>query len=314
MTSHLSSLEWATYQNEIALHPDILNESFELGRQFMLNGQTRTGNFRPDYDFVNGEIDEKQRSTRQSSALWGLALMYQYEQDPKNRAALDKALRFFLDHTHAGPVEGSLLIAYPGKRNCGTATVAQVALGIIEYLHTEKTGKVQLEDTYREELIRALDGYITHLKFMQQENKRFSSYYALSPEREERVSKSYEDGEALLCLVKAAKYLHYADLIPTIEATTLVLAKHYTSDQWQNYPDSKDTKEFFRCGSMAFWEYQDAGWENATLVGDSLLALAWWMVHTHRVLERTRNTAYAYEGLIHAYRLAKIRNHQAATH
>ena len=72
------------------------------------------------------------------------------------------------------------------------------------------------------------------------------------------------------------------------------------------------TKGFFQWSCMAFWEYQDAGWKNAETFGDYVLAIAWWMIHTHRTLERTRNTAYAYEGIIHAYLLAKTRNHQAA--
>ena len=72
------------------------------------------------------------------------------------------------------------------------------------------------------------------------------------------------------------------------------------------------TKGFFQWSCMAFWEYQDAGWKNAETFGDYVLAIAWWMIHTHRTLERTRNTAYAYEGIIHAYLLAKTLNHQAA--
>ena len=63
---------------------------------------------------------------------------------------------------------------------------------------------------------------------------------------------------------------------------------------------------------MAFWEYQDAGWKHADAFGDYVLSLAWWMIHVHKTLERTRNTAYAYEGLIHAYRLAKTRGNAAA--
>ena len=65
---------------------------------------------------------------------------------------------------------------------------------------------------------------------------------------------------------------------------------------------------------MAFWEYQDAGWRGSDIYRDYVLSMAWWMIHTHRTLQRTRNTAYAYEGLIHAYRLAKELNHQAALH
>ena len=92
----------------------------------------------------------------------------------------------------------------------------------------------------------------------------------------------------------------------------MVMAKYYTADQWPDDPDSKKTKGFFQWSCMAFWEYQDAGWKDAEIFGDYVISLAWWMIHTHRTLKRTRNTGYAYEGIIQAYRLAKARNNRAA--
>jgi UDP-N-acetylmuramoyl-tripeptide--D-alanyl-D-alanine ligase len=278
----------------------------------MINNQKPDGNFNYQYDFVKREMDKGDSQVRQAGALWGLALMYQYEQDPRNRAALDKALKFFLDHTRPGPAEGSLLIAYPGDSSCKTGTVALVALGIIEYLRTEKAGKVKLGDTYRQKLIRSLNGYIHHLTFMRLENRHFSSYYSLRRKTRNKGFSPYFDGEAMLCLVKAARYMGRNDLIPLIENSAMKMAKYYTVDQWSEDPDSDKTKGFFQWSCMAFWEYQDAGWKNAQTFGDYVLSLAWWMIHTHRTLKRTRNTAYAYEGIIHAYALAKKRNDRAA--
>jgi UDP-N-acetylmuramoyl-tripeptide--D-alanyl-D-alanine ligase len=144
------------------------------------------------------------------------------------------------------------------------------------------------------------------------ENKHFSSGYSLRNRNKFQVFSPYFDGEAMLCLVKAAKYLGYTEMIPLIEDSAMVLAKHYTIDQWRKDPDSKQTKGFFQWSCMAFWEYQDAGWKNAETLGDYVLSLAWWMIHTHHTLQRTRNTAYAYEGIVHAYQLAKIRNQVTA--
>ncbi len=48
------------------------------------------------------------------------------------------------------------------------------------------------------------------------------------------------------------------------------------------------------------------------MLGDLTLTLGWWMIHVHRTLERRRNTAYAYEGLIQAYRVAAERDDRAA--
>ena len=65
---------------------------------------------------------------------------------------------------------------------------------------------------------------------------------------------------------------------------------------------------------MSFWEYYDAGWKDAEVFGDYTLAMGWWMLHTHHTLKRNRNTAYAYEGIIHAYKTATTRKNEAAAH
>jgi len=311
MKNQLNSLEWKIHKGESRLLTrKILRESFKAGRQFLINNQKAKGNFNYQYDFVKKRQSTGDSQVRQAGALWGLALMYQYEQDAGNRNALEKGLKFFFDHTREGPVKGSLLIAYPGASFCKTGTVALTALSIIEYLRTEKAGRVKLTDEYRKTLIRKLDGYIEHLKFLRLGNKHFSDSYDLRHQRKRQGFSPYFDGETMLCLIKAAKYLGYAELIPLIEDSAIVMAKYYTADQWQKYPDSKKTKGFFQWSCMAFYEYQDAGWKNAEVFGDYVLSLAWWMIHTHRTLKRTRNTAYAYEGIIPAYQLARSRKHK----
>ena len=61
---------------------------------------------------------------------------------------------------------------------------------------------------------------------------------------------------------------------------------------------------------MAFWEYQDGGWEDYDYYGDYVITMSWWMIYTHNTLLRTRNTAYAYEGIIPAYQIALGRNYK----
>jgi len=58
---------------------------------------------------------------------------------------------------------------------------------------------------------------------------------------------------------------------------------------------------------MAYYELATSGWPNTSKYGDWLLELANWMIDTHRTLSRRRNTAYAYEGIIPAYALARAR-------
>jgi len=117
-----------------------------------------------------------------------------------------------------------------------------------------------------------------------------------------------------LAMVKAAKYLDgYQYLIPLIEETAPVLAKAYTLDAWRTEEhDSDSTKGFYQWSSMLYYEYYDAGWKNAQVFGDYVVMLAHWMIHTHDVMGRPKNTGYAYEGIVSAYMVAKNRDHQEA--
>jgi hypothetical protein len=312
LKQYLDSLEWEDHTFEPQLSRDILKQSLALGVEFMIRNQKPEGNFNYQYDFVKKIMDQSDSQVRQAGALWALSLIYQYEPDAEKKAALDKGLRFFLDHTQDGAVQGSLVIAYPSDAYCSTGTVALVSLAIIEYLRTEADDNLKLTDDYRKELVSKLNGYIEHLKFMRLYNGHFSSVYDLRSELSSPRYDPYADGETLLCFVKAAKYLGHGDLIPLIQESAIIMAKNYTIDQWNTNPDSNLTKGFYQWSSMAFWEYQDAGWENSEFFADYVLALAWWMIHTHNTLALPGNTAYAYEGIIHAYLIAKERNHEAA--
>ena len=55
---------------------------------------------------------------------------------------------------------------------------------------------------------------------------------------------------------------------------------------------------------MAFFELATSGWPDTEKYGDYVMELADWMIDVHKTLKRRRNTAYAYEGIIHAYELA----------
>ena len=59
---------------------------------------------------------------------------------------------------------------------------------------------------------------------------------------------------------------------------------------------------------MVFFEIATSGWHDTEKYGDYVIDLANWMIDVHKTLKRRRNTAYAYEGIIHAYQLAIQRN------
>jgi len=308
---YLKTRKWKPHNSSRKLHRKMLLESIDLGIQFLIRNQKAEGNFNYEYDWIERKQSTEDHPVRQAGTLWGLGFAYRFRPDPVVKVALDKGLGFFFALTRPGPEAGTLTIAYPGSTSVGTGTVALVALAIVEYLRADKEGEI-LPDAYRRQLTRHLDGYLKMLVWLQLENWHFSRSYSLLDQTRQTRHSSYFDGETLLCLVKAAKYLDRRELIGVIEPTAKVFAQEYTVDAWRKDRDSLRTKGFFQWGCMAFWEYQDAGYDGARVFGDCLLSLAWWMIHTHRTLSRPKGTGYAHEGLAHAYQLALKRNPAAA--
>ncbi|MBF0369083.1 MAG: hypothetical protein HQL52_06470 [Magnetococcales bacterium] len=312
--SHLEKLVWKKHDRSILLNRKILLHSLALGRQFLLNNQKAAGNFNYQYDFVSGRLDTDDNQVRQAGTTWGLALINQYDPTPTGLGALETALDFFGKNTHPGPAPGSLLITYPGMDKCDTGTVALVTLALIEYLRMDKGPNAMLSEGERQKFSERLDGHLAFLCYMHQDSGHFSKSLNLKSKKRHPRSSPYFDGEALLAMIKAARYLDRSELIPLIEESAMAMAKFYTHSQWQKKIDNTTTKGFFQWSCMAYWEYQDAGWKDADTFGDLLLSLAWWMIHSHRTLSRGKNTGYVFEGLIPALLVAKARNHEAAIH
>lgn len=309
---YLGSRRWTHSPRPPGLNREVLQQSLKLGTKFLLNNQTEAGNFHYQYDFIRQTFDRHDSPVRQAGAVWGLGLLYRDRPEPAVRAGLDRGLAFFFRHSRPGPVPGSLLIAYPGASQCDTGAVALVGLAIIEYLRAVQVHHVPLPASSLQELRGRLTGYLTFLTFMQRPDHHFSRGYLLPTGPKLPGFSPYFDGESMLCLTKAAKYLQREELLPVVERSALPLARAYTYDQWRVKRDSRLTKGFFQWSCMAFWEYQDAAWKNADILGDYVLTLAWWMIHVHHTLRRPRNTAYAYEGMIHAYELAQTRRNAPA--
>lgn len=276
--------------------------TLELGTRFLVQFQFEAGNFRYQYDWLERTWTAGDNQVRQAGTLWGVALCHQFKPTPETRAALERGFEFWFTRTVPGP-DGSLTVAYPRESKTKSGTVALLALAIIEYLRTEKA----LDPIASKRLRRYLDGYVKFLTALQLPSGRFATHYHLKRKRRGRDSSPYSDGEILLCLVKAARYLGYTGLVPVIEVSARAAATLYTVTAWAKERDSALTKGFYQWGSMALTEYYFAKWKDFELYGDVVLTLAHWMIHTHEVSRRKRNTSYALEGLISAYRIARDR-------
>jgi UDP-N-acetylmuramoyl-tripeptide--D-alanyl-D-alanine ligase len=78
-------------------------------------------------------------------------------------------------------------------------------------------------------------------------------------------------------------------------------------------PDSDTTKGYYQWSSMAFFEIATSDFPHAEDYASVVIELADWVIDEHKILTRLRNTAYAYEGITHAYELARRRRDAAHT-
>ncbi len=316
---YFRKLKWPSLgvSNQRILTREILIESLHLGCTNLVENQNAAGNFNYQYNFVKRELDLDDSDVRQAGALWGISLCYQY--DPSNhqyKAAVEKGIRFFNTHAVPGPNDGTIMVRYPDNSaaESSTGTNALFGLGMLEYLRSVKESDPDYDEEFVHQVRASFEGIVKHLKYMQLPNKHFSQNYRFDSGEKSQNFSPYYDGETMLCLVKAAKYLDgFTDLIPMIEETAPVLAKAYSVDAWtSDRHDSDKTKGFYQWSSMFLTEYYQSGWSNAQLVSDFVMVLGHWIIHTHNVLNRMKNTGYAFEGIISAYEIAKGRNDKAA--
>lgn len=296
-THPLSSL----FCNDDNITRELLDESLTLGTTFLMNNQTSQGNFNYEYDWVNDSMSTSDNQVRQVGALWGMVLIYQAEPSIDLEKSIRRSIEYFRHHS-VETADGRKWITYPQEKVGKTGTVALFALSLIDYLRSENRSNTDYGDLLQVEL----EKYLNFLKTLQQDDGLFSSFYTYQDGRGYNKPSPYSDGEALLAMTKAAKYLGFSDLLPAIRLASEGMYQSHVVEALKEDPDSDTTKGFYQWGSMSFFELATSNWENTEKYGQILIDLADWMIDVHHTLRRTRNTAYAYEGIIHAYQMAKL--------
>jgi UDP-N-acetylmuramoyl-tripeptide--D-alanyl-D-alanine ligase len=298
---------------EAELDHETLQESLLLGCNNIALNQKEAGNFNYLYDFVTREMDPGDSPVRQAGALWGMTLCLQHEpQRQPWRTVVEKGLDFFLQHTADGPMPGSRMVTYPGYAHSDTGANALLGLALVDYLRTiqdNDLAKSEKHESYQSQLTAT----VQFLKFLQLPSQSFAQYYDVNTKRKADHGSPYYDGESMLCLVKAARYIEgYDNLIPLIQQSALPLMKRYTLDEFVEDEDSPTTKGFYQWSAMFAAEYYHAKWKDYDVYGDFVIIMAHWVIHGHRILRRNRNTGYAFEGIISGYEIARLRGHYRA--
>ncbi|NJM93802.1 MAG: hypothetical protein HC842_03295, partial [Cytophagales bacterium] len=81
---------------------------------------------------------------------------------------------------------------------------------------------------------------------------------------------------------------------------------------WKKTAIATAPKAFIQWGSMAYYELEQSG--GCEACAERLVTMAHWMIDNHYTLWRTRNTAYAYEGLLSAYQAAQEQGWEKEQH
>lgn len=289
-------------QAQESLSPDGLRQSLQLGTEFLLNNQRSSGNFEYLYDWKRQRHLDEDSQVRQAGAVWGLALIHAYRPSDDVNKALRKALDF-MNASSRGADEGWRFIVYPGDKLGSTGTVALVALAHLEYL-----AGLDAKDERYQRYRRMAEEYLQFLLQLRDAEGHWHSRYDLLTGRGFAAPSPYFDGEAMLALCKAAKYHGLDELAPLVVESAHAGYRRYVTQAREQEPDSALTKGYYQWASMTYFELATSGWADSEVFGDRLLELADWMIDVHKTLDRTRNTAYAYEGIIPAYQLAKQRH------
>lgn len=283
----------------------LLSRSLELGAKYLVAHQKPEGNFDYEYDWRDQSLSGDDNETRQAGALWGLALLYQTLKTPELAAATERGLTFFDRNSRASGAERctSYLNADTGQ----TGTVALVALAYIEYLRASPDLPAEKRQGYEQRL----DQYLQMLLDSVHPTGLWYSAYAVKGCKARGEPSPYSDGEALLALTKAAKYLGRTQYIGPVMLSAAAGRRLNIQEARAADADSDTTKGYYQWSSMAFYEIATSDFPHAEEYANVVIELADWMIDEHKVLTRLRNTGYAFEGITHAYALAKRQNDAA---
>lgn len=281
-----------------------IEEAIRLGRGHILHNQLPNGAFAYEYDWRTQEYSPGDNEVRQAGTFWGLASAHREQPTPETLAALGRAAAFWHGQEVTAP-DGRRWVQYDDSRRGPLGTLALVALGHIELLRAAPVPEAPLPDSLdRARLQASLDGYLLQIVATMREDGLFAGRMDLETGTPMGSPSPYSDGEALLALVKAARYLDRSDLWPVIERAAEQGYQLNVLRALEKHPDSDTTKGYYQWASMSWYEMLGSGRPGMEVYGDRLLDLAVWMIDTHRTLQRTRNTAYAYEGIVPAYAVA----------
>lgn len=275
------------------INAKMLTESLKMGQRYLINQQNNDGSFKYEYDLKAQKYSDEVSPVRQTGAMWGLVSTYEILREPAAERAIQKGFDFYQAHSVYDSTRA--WIVFPGTSIGSTGTLALASLALIDYIRTREHSEIIYQ--------KLLFAYLKQIENLSFDEAHFYPYYDLKSGKGYGKPSPYFDGEALLCLVKSVKYLSYDYDIPQLIERAGLLREYYVDSNVQNGIDATDLKGFYQWGSMSFYEIYDAGWDDS--FAETIIDMALWMIDVHKTLRRMKNTAYAQEGILHAYLVAQ---------
>ncbi len=278
-----------------------IRAAIDGGVRFLLHSQRADGAFHYEYDWKKKTYSLNDNSVRQAGALWGLALAYRHDNEPKLLAACARGLEFFEKHSALTP-SGGRFVRYPESSEGFMGTIALVALSLIELLRSSAA----MENISDQRCRALLDEFMQFLLDGQNDRGLWHSKYDHLVGTAYGEPSAFYDGEALLALVKAAKYLDYGHIkgrVMTAAATgyrrNILLALNKAGEK------KSIARGYYQWGIMAFSELIDSGWPDTEQYVEPVFYLA--DLRARRP-SSNKNQGAILEGLIAAYSIAGKRD------
>jgi len=277
----------------------MLERSVELVRRYLLNSQTERGTFVYRYDFLREQVQPGDHDARQAGALWTLAGMHRRGPSQQTAGAVARGLGFFRDHSVLTD-DGRRYIVYPGAARGSTGTVALVALALVELLRAD----YPLPDQPARQA--ELAQYIRFLRSMRMQNGHFSATYDLRLGVPTGGVSPFSDGEALLLMVKAAKYAGHPELRDLALRSAEQMYWDYVLEARAAGSSEPIAEAFYQWGTMAFYEIYTAGWQNGAKYARRAVDMACAIVKAESTRPGEATAGPLCEGLAAAWELARL--------
>jgi len=288
---------------------DDLQLGLKLGAQFLVRSQKAAGNFRYEYDWVKQTETNEDNPVRQAGTLWGLTLLHVDEPTRELLLAIRQGLKYFQKHSIEYP-GGARLMEYPGQDPQKMGSVALLALAHIEVLRRPEVLESEEE---KKTLETHLEGYLKAILAARTSKHNFHMYYHSKHGDHFGPTSAYYDGECLLALVKAAKYLGHDHLWPQIKASAEAgwrknVVKGLKFGEGEVQPEDEKAGEQAKKRMMGYYQWSNMAWYEAmgTKDPDFSKYASRQLRYSGYILRKsglsgTGNKGFLFEGIIPAY-------------